>query len=73
MGTRMGVRTIMAALTDMKQPMMVSNNAIESILKEAKENRIISLCVTRQAGGVLISLDNYCSAAVQFQNGLPLI
>lgn len=48
------------------------DNAIESVLKEAEENRIISLCVTKQAGGVLISLDNYCSKAVQFQNGLPL-
>lgn len=48
------------------------DNAIESVLKETEENRIISLCVTGQAGGVLISLDNYCSAAVQFQNGFPL-
>lgn len=48
------------------------DNAIESVLKESEENRIITLCVTKQAGGVLISLDNYCSAAVQFEDGLPL-
>jgi len=48
------------------------DNAIECVIHEAEENRIISLSVSTQAGCVLISLDNYCSTPVQFQNGLPL-
>ena len=48
------------------------DNAIEHVLNEAEENRIVSLTVVQQAGCVLISLDNYCSTPVQFQNGLPL-
>lgn len=48
------------------------DNAIECVQKEDEENRIITLCVACQAGCVLVSLDNYCSIPVQFQNGLPL-
>lgn len=48
------------------------DNAIECVIKEAEENRIISLSVTRRAGFVRVSLDNYCSVPVHFQNGLPL-
>lgn len=48
------------------------DNAMECVLNEEEENRIISLNVARQAGCVLISLDNYCSTPVRFQNGLPL-
>lgn len=48
------------------------DNAIEHLLDEAKENRIVTLSVVQQAGCILISLDNYCSTPVQFQNGLPL-
>lgn len=48
------------------------DNAIECVQKEDEENRIITLCVACQAGCVLVSLDNYCSVPVQFQNGLPL-
>lgn len=48
------------------------DNAIECVLGEEEENRIISLSVARQAGCALISLDNYCSIPVQFRNGLPL-
>jgi len=48
------------------------DNAIECVLSEDEENRIISLCVAYQTGCVLVSLDNYCSAPVRFRNGLPL-
>lgn len=48
------------------------DNAMECVMKEAEENRIISLSVTSQAGFVRVSLDNYCSVPVRFQNGLPV-
>lgn len=48
------------------------DNAIECVLNESKENRIISLSVARQASCVLVSLDNYCGASVRFKDGLPL-
>ncbi len=48
------------------------DNAIECVQKEDEKNRIITLRVACQAGCVLVSLDNFCTIPVQFQNGLPL-
>lgn len=49
------------------------DNAIESVLKEADEDkRIISLTVTSQGRGSHIHVENHCGEVVEFQDGLPL-
>lgn len=48
------------------------DNAIESVCREAEENRIISLRIAQRSGILTILLDNYCSVPLRFENGLPV-
>lgn len=47
------------------------DNAIERLLKEEEENRIISLKVSKRGSYTIISIENYCSEQINFENGLP--
>ena len=47
------------------------DNAIEHLLTEEKENRIMSLSIVTQNGCAAVALENYCSKQLAFQEGLP--
>lgn len=48
------------------------DNALESVLREASEERIISLQIRRKDSMVLIHLENRCSREPEFHDGLPV-
>lgn len=49
------------------------DNAIESVIKESDvQKRVISMNIGTRQGMKSIHIENYCSDAVQFENGLPL-
>ena len=48
------------------------DNAVECVVKEPEERRIISLEIRRKAGMVFVHIDNYCSTQREFENGLPV-
>ena len=48
------------------------DNALERVLKEAEEERTISLVIRHQHEMILIHLENRCSGVVQFEDGLPV-
>lgn len=48
------------------------DNALESVLKEEEEERIISLQIKKKQEMVLIHLENSCSRNLNFKNGLPV-
>ncbi|EET62000.1 putative sensor histidine kinase VirS [Marvinbryantia formatexigens DSM 14469] len=49
------------------------DNAIESVMKEAdEEKRIISIQMSRKSQGYHIHMDNYCNEAIVFEEGLPV-
>ncbi len=48
------------------------DNALESVVKEAEGERVISLQVRRKDEMVLIHLENRCSREPEFQDGLPV-
>lgn len=49
------------------------DNAIESVMKEAdEEKRIISISVSRRNQGSHIHMENYCVEQIAFEDGLPL-
>ncbi len=48
------------------------DNAIEKQLSESVEMRFISLSVKENLGGVYVHMDNCCTVAPQFADGLPL-
>lgn len=48
------------------------DNAIERELKEAEENRYISLKTSFRSGCIYIHMENYCSVTQNFENGLPV-
>lgn len=48
------------------------DNALERVIQEAKEERIVSLQIRRAAEMVLIHLENRCSRVPVFQDGLPV-
>ena len=48
------------------------DNAIESVLKEEEEKRIISLNVHRERQFLLIHIHNNCTVSPEFENGLPV-
>ena len=49
------------------------DNAIESVMKEPdEEKRIISVQMAKKVQGYHIHIDNYCSARVVFEDGLPV-
>lgn len=47
------------------------DNALESVLREPEEQRIISLKIVRHGQMVSLHLENTCSRTLEFQNGLP--
>ena len=48
------------------------DNAIECLLQEKDEKRILSVQVNRQNDGCHIHIENYCSKEIDFEDGLPL-
>lgn len=49
------------------------DNAIESVLKIGnKEQRLINLRVFKRDNFILVSLENYCTEEIHFEEGLPL-
>lgn len=48
------------------------DNAMESLMAEEPENRIMTLKIAERLGFLSISLDNYCSRDVVFSDGLPV-
>lgn len=48
------------------------DNAFESSLKESVEKRIVSLQIQQVGQMVLLHLENWCSHAPEFQDGLPM-
>ena len=48
------------------------DNALERVVREPEERRIISLLIKRTGGMVLIHLENQCSTPPEFQDGLPV-
>ena len=49
------------------------DNAMESVMKEPdEEKRIISVQMAKKVQGYHIHIDNYCSARVVFEDGLPV-
>ena len=48
------------------------DNALESVVKEKPEERVISLHIKEQGSMVLIHIENRCSREVYFQDGLPI-
>ncbi len=48
------------------------DNALERVLQEKEEERIISLNIKSRREMILIHLENRCSQEPQFQNGLPV-
>lgn len=49
------------------------DNAIESVMREAdEEKRLINMHVARNGGMLHIHIDNYCRESVTFEDGLPL-
>ena len=48
------------------------DNAIESVLKEEKEKRIISIQVKKKGPGSYIHMDNTCTVQPEFEDGLPV-
>ncbi len=49
------------------------DNAIESVIKEAdEEKRIISIRMSRKSQGYHIHMDNYCNDNIVFEDGLPV-
>lgn len=48
------------------------DNAIESVLKEAEEKRVISLNVHRERQFLFIHIHNACGVEPEFENGLPV-
>ena len=47
------------------------DNAIERLLKEPEERRVVSLRVMNKVGFIVISIENYCSESPLFENGIP--
>jgi len=47
------------------------DNAIERLRLERLENRIISLKISQKEVGVIISIENFCSDVLTFEDGLP--
>lgn len=47
------------------------DNAIERLQKEQIENRVVSLHIFPKGRHTVISLENYCSEPLHFQDGLP--
>lgn len=48
------------------------DNALESVLKEPAEQRIMSLNISQHGQMVMIHLENRCSRALEFREGLPV-
>lgn len=48
------------------------DNALERVLREAEDERIISLQIKKNGGMVLVHLENRCSHEPEFQDGLPV-
>lgn len=49
------------------------DNAMESVLKEADEDkRIISIHMAKKNQGYHIHIDNYCNETITFEDGLPM-
>ncbi|MCB6286254.1 ATP-binding protein [[Clostridium] scindens] len=48
------------------------DNALECVMNEPEEKRIISLHIRKNGDMVLIHMENHCSIEPQFQNGLPV-
>lgn len=48
------------------------DNAIEQVIKEDEDKRLISLRVKAENEMLFIHMDNYCSDNVEFTDGLPL-
>lgn len=48
------------------------DNALERVLQEAEDERIISLQIKKKGGMVLLHLENRCSHEPEFQDGLPV-
>ena len=48
------------------------DNALERVVREPEERRIISLLIKRTGAMVLIHLENQCSTPPEFQDGLPV-
>lgn len=48
------------------------DNALERVLQEAEDERIISLQIKKNGGMVLVHLENRCSHEPEFQDGLPV-
>lgn len=47
------------------------DNAFESVLKEPEEKRIVSLQIRQRGKMVMLHLENWCTEAPRFENGLP--
>lgn len=48
------------------------DNALERVLQEAEDERIISLQIKKNGSMVLVHLENRCSHEPEFQDGLPV-
>lgn len=48
------------------------DNALESVVKEKPEERVISLHIKERGDMVLIHMENRCSREIQFIDGLPV-
>lgn len=48
------------------------DNAISSLSKEEKENRYLNVLVKQIGAVILISIENYCSQDISFNDGLPI-
>lgn len=48
------------------------DNALERVLREPEEERVVSLLIKRAGDMVLLHLENRCSSPPEFQDGLPV-
>ena len=48
------------------------DNALESVLREPEEQRIMSLNISQHGQMVMIHLENWCSRTLEFREGLPV-
>lgn len=48
------------------------DNAIESVMKEDENNRIITMNISKKNEIAIINVENYCSRKIVFEDGMPL-
>lgn len=48
------------------------DNALESVLREPEEQRIVSLNISRHGQMVMLHLENQCTRSLEFEDGLPV-